>query len=259
STVTYNFFTNGTCTGLASNSQALTMSGGTVANSSATGELSAGSYAFDAVYGGDNNYSGSTSTCENFIVGTSTPTPATTLKNAADNSMIVVGDSVALGTSVYDTSTVGPQVDSKVITGTVTYNFFKNGDCSLTPFSTEQVNLSGGLVPNSTATGGLGAGSYAFQAVYSGDNNYIGSTSSCENFSVNKADTSTSTALRNAADNSPIAVGSSLTPNNSVYDTSTVGTQVGSLTITGNVTYSFFTNGTCTLPASSTQTVAISG
>lgn len=259
-TVTYSFFNNGSCNAPAASTQTVTMSGGTVPNSSATGALSAGSYAFQAVYNGDANYGTSTSTCENFIVGTSTPTPATTLKNAADNSTIAVGGAVALGTSVYDTATVSPEIDSKVITGTVTYDFFKNNDCSGTPFSTEPKTMSGGLVPNSSATGALGAGNYAFQAVYSGDSNYIGSTSSCENFTVNQAGTSTATILKNAGDNSTIAVGASVPPNTSVYDTSTVGTQVGSLVISGTVTYSFFPNGTCTAPASGTpQVVTIDG
>jgi hypothetical protein len=46
------------------------------------------------------------------------------------------------------------------------------------------VTLSGGLVPNSAIQSSLGAGSYSFQAAYSGDSNYASSTSPCENFTV---------------------------------------------------------------------------
>jgi len=44
--------------------------------------------------------------------------------------------------------------------------------------------MSGGLVPNSSTQSSLGAGSYSFQAAYSGDSNYLSSTGPCEYFTV---------------------------------------------------------------------------
>ena len=44
--------------------------------------------------------------------------------------------------------------------------------------------MSTGTVPPSQGTGGLSAGDYGFQAVYTGDSNYSGSTSPCEPFTV---------------------------------------------------------------------------
>src|SRR5207245_6617064 len=96
--------------------------------------------------------------------------------------------------SVHDSSTVGTQVGSLTITGNVTYSFFTNGTCTLPASSTQTVAISGGIVPNASATSPLAAGSYAFEAFYAGDGNYNSSTSSCENFVVSKATPTPSTA-----------------------------------------------------------------
>jgi hypothetical protein len=84
-TVTYSYFTNGTCDGPAASTQDVTLAGGLVPNSATTATLAAGSYSFDAIYAGDSNYSASVvSDCEPFTVAavtsgsTATPnTPAT--------------------------------------------------------------------------------------------------------------------------------------------------------------------------------------
>ena len=85
--------------------------------------------------------------------------------------------------SAYDASTVtgsGPTP-----TGTVTYTFFTNGACTGTGSSAGTVTLTAtGAVPNSNTEGPLTAGSYGFQASYSGDANYIPSTGACEPFTV---------------------------------------------------------------------------
>jgi hypothetical protein len=72
-----------------------------------------------------------------------------------------------------------------VPTGTVAYTFFTNGTCSGTGTSAGTVTLTAsGSVPKSGTEGPLSAGSYSFQAAYSGDGNYGGSTGPCEPFSV---------------------------------------------------------------------------
>ena len=68
-TVTYSFFTNGSCSGSPSTTQEVTLNSGAVPNSSTVGPLATASYSFDAVYGGDGNYGASpVSTCESFTV-----------------------------------------------------------------------------------------------------------------------------------------------------------------------------------------------
>jgi hypothetical protein len=78
------------------------------------------------------------------------------------------------GASAYDTSAIGGVLPlAPTPTGTVTYNFFLNGACTGIPASTQAVTLlADGSVPNSSPTAALAAGSYAFQAAYSGDSNY---------------------------------------------------------------------------------------
>ena len=203
-TVTYIVYSNNTCTTAATtgvsgqiNAQppAVTVTNGAVPNSASVTFNVAGTYYFQASYSGDSNNTGpvlSICTSETVVVGKASPTAATTLHLAPgpNGTVIPVASTVPLGSSVYDSSTVGPKVGSLTITGMVIYNFFSNGTCTagtnnINLLSSQTVTLAAGLVPDSNATGALvAAGNYAFQAVYSGDSNYIGASSTCENFTV---------------------------------------------------------------------------
>jgi hypothetical protein len=185
-TVSYTYFTNGTCTGTGASAGPVTLtSSGAVPKSSTEGPpLAAGSYSFDASYLGDSNYLGSTSGCEPFTVGPGTGTTAT----------VVVESGTAAGSSAYDTATVTTS-DGVIATRTVSYLFFSStspttNTCtgSSAPAGTVTLNTDGS-VPNSTTTEGpLDAGYYAFEATYSGDSNYAGSTSICEPFTVHRSE-----------------------------------------------------------------------
>jgi hypothetical protein len=240
-TVTYRFFTNGTCTGTPLATQTLPL--GT--QSATQGPLHAGTYAFDAVYNGNPNYNPSpASACEDLTVEKATPAATTTLHNAAGATIIIpVGSAVPLGTKVLDRATVGPQVDSIPISGTVTYRFFHNGDCTGTPAFDETKAVGA----PSTIQGPLPAGTYAFDAVYNGNANYNPSpVSACEHFTVSQSTPTTDTTLHDATTQTVIGVGDSVLLGSSVFDTATVGPEVAGFPITGTVTYQFFHNGTCT-------------
>ncbi|MGP8161130.1 MAG: hypothetical protein ACLQGJ_07900, partial [Candidatus Dormibacteria bacterium] len=253
-TVSYYFFSNGTCTGTPS-----AAGGGQLKdlapNSNTEGPLAAGSYAFQATYSDDTTYAGSTSACEPFTVTKAAPAVTTSVKDASGGATWT--GSETLGASAFDTATVGPEQDSKVITGTVTYSFFDNGTCAGTASSKDTVTLSGGLVPNSSTEGPLGVSSYSFEASYSGDSNYAAATGSCEPLSVGKAVAVVTTWVKDASDGATWT-GSEAT-GASAYDTATVGPEQDSAVITGSVTYSFFLNGSCTGTASSTDKVTLSG
>src|SRR5215467_4498769 len=182
-TVTYSRFTNGTCSGTASNTQTVTVTNGQVPNSSSF-TPTAGSYSYQATYSGDGIDIGPvTSPCEPFTVGKAATTTATVVFDAATNAPWAGTEPT--GSSAYDTSTVSGKQDGVVPTGTVTYAFFTNGSCSGSGTGAGTVTLdASGNVPKSNTEGPLGAGSYSFQAAYSGDGNYSGSTSPCEPFSV---------------------------------------------------------------------------
>jgi hypothetical protein len=250
-TVIYSFFHNGTCAAPASTTQTVTLAGGAVPPSNSTGPLGAGSYSFQATYSGDGNHAGSTSPCEPFIVAPAEPPTATLVINDATGNP-PTGTETA-GASFHDTATV-TGVSGFTPTGTVTYRFFHNGECTAPASTTQTVTLAGGLVPDSASTGPLARGNYSFEALYSGDGNYAGATSACEPFSVGLAPTLTDTEVINDATSRPPS--GTETTGASFHDTATV-TGTG-LTPTGDVTYDFFTDGSCSTLAT-TQTVTLAG
>ncbi|HEX4161257.1 MAG TPA: hypothetical protein VHZ05_02095 [Acidimicrobiales bacterium] len=195
-TVTYTFFTNGTCDGTDGVAQTVDITDGVIPHSPPTLSLAAGSYSYEAVYNGDSNYAASpTGGCEPFSVGQAPTSTSTILNDAATNAPWTNTETAPA--QAYDTSTVSGGIVGFVPTGTVTYSFFTNGTCTSTPASTQDVTLSGGSVPNSDTTAQLAAGSYSFDAVYGGDSNYVASAvSGCETFTV-AAVTSGSTATPN--------------------------------------------------------------
>src|SRR6202034_756648 len=253
-TVTYSFFADGTCAGTPVSTDAVTIAGsGAVPNSTTTGALAAGSYSFEATYSGDTTYLGGVSACEPFVVLAPVVIPpglvvSTTTTGLINNTTLVAptGTEVA-GASFHDTSTVVGA--SGAATGTVTYSFFADGTCAGTPVSTDAVTIAGsGAVPNSTTTGALAAGSYSFEATYSGDTTYLGGVSACEPFVVlapvvippGLVVSTTTTGLIN--NTTLVAPTGTEVAGASFHDTSTVVGASGAAT--GTVTYSFFADGT---------------
>jgi hypothetical protein len=193
-TLTYHFYTGLDCNPknevVSSPADTTNVSAtGTAGSSAPHGPLAAGDYSFNAEYSGNSNYNGSgLSACEPFTVDQASTTVRTSVVREDTGGTVAVGGNVPAGTSVHDTATVGTQVGTFVITGTVTYHFFASIDCKSNEFIggspkwPQDVTISGGAVPNSQSTGPLPGGSYGFQAVYQGDSNYKGSTGACEPF-----------------------------------------------------------------------------
>jgi len=86
------------------------------------------------------------------------------------------------GADVYDTASLGslPQAG-----GSVTYTLTTGSTCSGTVEAQQTEAVTAGSVPNSSTTSGLDAGTYSYQASYSGDTAY-GSSSTCESFAIAK-------------------------------------------------------------------------
>ncbi len=249
--VTYSFFTNSSCSGSPSTTQKVTLNSGAVPNSSTVGPLATASYSFDATYGGDGNNQASVSACEPFTVTQAATTTATTVDDAG-TSTPWAGTEVT-GASAYDTATVSGS-GSITPTGTVTYSFFTNSSCAGSPNTTEDVTLNSGAVPNSSTVGPLATASYSFDATYGGDGNNQASVSACEPFTVTQAATTTATTVDDAGTSTPWA-GTEVT-GASAYDTATVSGS-GSITPTGTVTYSFFTNSSCSGSPNTTEDVTL--
>ena len=251
-TVTYSFFSGGTCTAPATSTQIVNLSAGSVPNSDPTGALGAGAFSFEADYGGDANYSSQNGSCEPFNVGAAGSPISSALFDAST-------DAAWSGTEVTGASAVGTATvtgnNGVTPTGTVTYSIFSGGTCMAPATSTQIVNLSAGSVPDSDPTGALGAGAYSFEADYSGDANYSSQTGSCEPFNVDQATPATATAVDDTATGSPWS-GTEVTGANAVGTATVTGNN--GVTPTGTVTYSFFSGGACTAPATSTQIVNLS-
>ncbi|MGH9169774.1 MAG: hypothetical protein ACRD0Z_02715, partial [Acidimicrobiales bacterium] len=267
--VRYKFFTNGTCKGGAtsifyvgvgeqvggpSSSLERPRSVYSVTQSPTVGPLAAGFYAFEASY---TDYSGyynnSASACEPFAVGADPTSVATTVEDGSTDSPW--SGSEVTGASAYDTSAVSGETGDVKPTGTVTYSYFADGECSGTATLTDQVTLAGGNVPKSSTQGPLPAGSYSFDAAYSGNKRYAPSLSACEPFSVELAPSGVATTVFDAS--TGLAWSGTEATGASAYDTSAVSGEQGSIVPSGTVTYSYFDNGTCAGTAAETGIVTL--
>ncbi len=153
------------------------LTGGTA--SLTTTSLPVGTDSITAVYGGDSDFAGSTSAAVSQTVNQASS--STTLKSSLNPS--------TSGQSVTFTANISGQF-SGVATGTVTFN---NGNSS----------LGSGSVSNNMATlttTALPVGTDTITAVYNGDSNFTGSTSS------------TLSQVVNALSNNPVPVVSGLSP-----------------------------------------------
>src|SRR5206468_2445161 len=169
---------------------------------------------------------------------------ATELHNDANEDVIPIGSSVALGTNVHDKATVSDANAAFDPTGDVTFTFFTNGRCDGAGVGKGTVALVAGVAHPSQASGALAAGDYAFRAHYNGDANFDPSTSPCEPFHVNTAASSTATELHNNANDTVIALSSSVALGTNVHDKATVSEGNAAFDPTGDVTFTFFANDT---------------
>ncbi len=253
-TLTYNFYNTSTPTygvTIPTGTETVTLSGGLVPNSALTAALTAGSYSFIGYYSGDSNYGGFAGAVEPLSIGKGTASESTTIYDSSSGP--VTG---AYGEQVYDTATVTGTLATP--TGTLTYNFYSTSTPTYgvtTPTGTETVTLSGGLVPNSSLSAALTAGSYSYIGYYSGDSNFNGFAGAVEPLSIGKGTASESTTIYDSS-SGPVtgAYGEQ------VYDTATV---TGTLaTPTGTLTYNFYNTSTptygVTIPTG-TETVTLSG
>jgi hypothetical protein len=136
----------------------------------------------------------------------------------------------------------------------VTFKFFSTLDCTGAA-STE----SGVAVGDPSSNHGpLGAGSYSFNAQYiagSDPNHNDSAVSACEPLTISKADSSTSTDIH---DDTTHAVVTSVALGSTVHDSAAVSSLNNSFTIGGNVSFTFYNNGTCAGSGTAAGTVAVS-
>ena len=158
-----------------------TLGTGTLTGGSATfttSGLGTGAHSITAIYGGDANFTGSTSPGLTETIGKA----ASSASVVSSNNPSTVGMAVTLTASV--TSPVGGTP-----TGTVT---FHDGTSTI-----GMGTLSGGTT--TVTTSALAAGTHSITAVYGGDTNFAGGTSLVLTQTVNKIGDSTSVASSNTS------------------------------------------------------------
>ena len=170
---------------------------------------SSGTDSLTAIYVGDTNFTGSTSSAVSEKV---LPTTTTTVTSSANPSVF--------GQQVTYTATVAPQSGSGTPTGSVTFKDGAQAICST-------VTLSSATATCSSSTASIGP--HTITVVYAGDSNFGGSTSSALTQTVDKAATTTSTVTSSAT---PAITGQVVTLSANVAVTSP-----GQATPTGTVAF----------------------
>lgn len=95
--------------------------------------------------------------------------------------------SVTAGSTVFDSATLGGVTGNAG--GSVTYTVYTDSTCTLNAQTAGTVTVTNGVVPNSNTILFNSAGTFFWQAVYSGDSNNLGASSVCttEQLTVNAA------------------------------------------------------------------------
>jgi hypothetical protein len=197
--VSFTFYTNGACSGDGTAAGTIALNGanpGVAHPSTSEGPLGAGNYGFKASWPGDANYTGNTSSCENFTVNQAQLSVATNIHDA--NHAIVT--SVSLGSIVHDTASLTGAVTG-FTTPAVTFTFYSNLGCTGDGTSVANTGDDQGdaSLVRSADSSALAAGSYAYKASVAGNANYLGDDSDCEPLTVNKAQLTVTTNVHNAA------------------------------------------------------------
>ncbi len=182
--MSYALYNNSDCTSLIPifNAADLPVSNGILPDLPAYPFNSAGTYYWQAVYSGDTFNAGSASACSAeplIVTDTNKTTPGLTTQLSSTTG--TVG-----GPAVNDTAILTQGVGTEVPTGTVTYTVFTNNTCTIGAQDAGSVTLTGsGAVPDSNGIVFNTTGTYYWHAVYSGDTNYNGVTSTCDVASEN--------------------------------------------------------------------------
>jgi hypothetical protein len=191
STVTFQFFTNGACSGDPSSTETKALDGGSFSESvesSATGPLAAGSYSYKAKFnsGDTSKVPDAESECEPFTVLKADPTVTTAIYLMPGHAVVT---SVTMGATIHDDATV-TGIAPFTPTGTVTFNLYRSNDCTGTVVQTSTGTLSGSGA-SATAesspdylTTAADIPALSFKAQYSGDSNYNPADADCEPLTV---------------------------------------------------------------------------
>src|SRR5262249_7367762 len=138
-------------------------------------------------------------------------------------------------------------------TGNVAFTFYHNDDCSGVGVPAGMIALDANGVAHSSADQGpLAAGSYSFQAHYSGDGNYDPANNACEPLTVEQATPTAATTLHDA-DHNPIT---SIPLASSIHERASVS-GIAAFAPTGSVAFTFYTSGDCSAGAAAAGSLTL--
>ena len=175
-TVNYKVYADSSCKELVTSAGEVTVSSGSVPNSSEV-ELTAGAvYYWQAEYSGDENNLGSVSTCNKEVLTVKANTSLSTSLSGEGKS----GEAITVneGSKVKDTATLSGTKSSKA-GGTVKYKVYADSSCKELVTSAGEATVTSGSVPNSSELELTAGAVYYWQAEYSGDSLHNASASTC--------------------------------------------------------------------------------
>ena len=169
-TVTYTVYSDSNCTNSFAGAGTKTVASGVVPDSNAVQFNTAGTYYWQAVYSGDTQNAGATSLCQagRVVIGLQSPTLSANLSETSGTT----GDTVHASATL---SGAGSGAG-----GTVTYTVYSDSGCTSSFAGAGTKTVTNGVVPDSNAIQFNTAGTYYWQAVYSGDSGNSPATSACQ-------------------------------------------------------------------------------
>ncbi|MDP4020802.1 MAG: hypothetical protein Q8P58_02065 [Candidatus Adlerbacteria bacterium] len=178
-TVDFDLYAGTSCTGTPTTHAGVALVGG-IAESAATTVPAAG-LSYRVTYNGDTNNVPSEGAC----------TALTALGSDASITTSLSTTTALVGAQVYDTATLHNVTTNA--SGTVAYKVYTNNTCSAGVQNAGTKNVSNAVVPNSDTLEFNSAGTFYWQAVYSGDSQNDAATSTCTSEVLTILSTSTPT------------------------------------------------------------------
>ncbi len=239
-TVTFNLYSSDTCSGTPLDTDSVDVSGDGTYNSSASTRKAVGTYWWQASYSGDGNNEATSTPCADgkFSVVKASPTLGSEGPSPA---------SAVVGSSFGDGVTISAGYSP---TGTITFGLYGNSACSGTPVTSLSATVDGnGSDTSSSVATVTTAGSYWWQANYSGDSRNNTASTPCGDgaFSVTQAAPSLSSEVPTPS--SPVAGA----------DETDYVNLAGGYGPTGTITFDLYESSTCTGTVVATDTSDVDG
>ena len=239
-TVTFNAYSDSTCTTLVFGPNTKTVSGFGDYTSDAYTTTAVGTIYWVASYSGDGVLPAASGACgdanEASVVNKASPGIATSA---------TTGAALSIGTAIHDTATLSGGFAP--LTGTVTFTLYGPGDINCSNgaiFTSANIAVVSGSATSGNYTT-TAAGTYRWKASYSGDSNNNGVDSACND-------------LNEASVIQPSSPGLTTAPTAKVI-LSDAATLSGGSSPTGSITFNLYQNTTCTGTPAFTATKTVTG